>query len=57
MTDTHTQTAQAAQQAPMTPAERGAALARIEDRRAQLTAELAQLAAIEAGHRAALAQA
>ncbi|WP_291432377.1 hypothetical protein [Deinococcus sp.] len=55
MTGTHEQTARAAQHATLTPAERRAALARIEERRAQLTAELDQLAAIEAGHRAALA--
>lgn len=41
--------------APFTPEERTRALQAIEDRRAALTAELAQLDAITAGHRAALA--
>ncbi|WP_119673965.1 hypothetical protein [Deinococcus sp. RM] len=57
MSDTHTQTARAAQHAPLTPAERRAALARIEERRAQLTAELAQLDAIQTGHTRALEEA
>ncbi|GAA0508146.1 hypothetical protein [Deinococcus depolymerans] len=41
--------------APLTPEERTRALQAIEQRRAVLTAELAQLDAITAGHRAALA--
>lgn len=41
--------------APFTPEERTRALQAIEERRAALTAELAQLDAITAGHRAALA--
>lgn len=41
--------------APFTAEERTRALQAIEDRRAALTAELAQLDAITAGHRAALA--
>ncbi|PIH00295.1 hypothetical protein [Deinococcus sp. UR1] len=41
--------------APFTPEERTRALQAIEDRRAALTAELAQLDAITAGHRAAFA--
>lgn len=41
--------------APFTPEERTRALQAIEDRRAVLTAELAQLDAITAGHCAALA--
>ena len=40
--------------APLTPEERTRALQAIEQRRAILTAELAQLDAITAGHRAAL---
>ena len=36
--------------APLTPADRAAALARIEARRAELLAELDLLAAIEDGH-------
>lgn len=41
--------------APFTAEERTRALQAIKDRRAVLTAELAQLDAITAGHRAALA--
>lgn len=40
--------------APLTPADRAAALTRIEARRAELLAELDLLAAIEDGHRDAL---
>lgn len=57
MTGTHEQTARAAQHATLTPAERRAALERIEERRAQLTAELAQLDAIHTGHTRALEEA
>ena len=41
--------------APLTPEDRTRALQAIEQRRAILTAELAELDAIAAGHRAALA--
>lgn len=44
----------AARAATLTPEERARALQAIEDRRAALTAELAQLDAITAGHQAAL---
>lgn len=54
MTDTHEQTARAAQTADLTADQRRAALERIAARRAELQAELDQLEAIEAGHRAAL---
>lgn len=57
MTGTHEQTARAAQHATLTRAERRAALERIEERRAQLTAELAQLDAIQTGHTRALEEA
>ncbi|GGR51136.1 hypothetical protein GCM10008959_10630 [Deinococcus seoulensis] len=40
--------------ATLTPEERARALQAIEQRRAALTAELAELDAIEAGHQAAL---
>lgn len=53
----HIHTANAAQNADLTPDDRRRALVAIAERRAVLTAELTDLDAIEAGHRAALAAA
>ncbi|MFT2720714.1 hypothetical protein ACMT4L_11980 [Deinococcus sp. A31D244] len=55
MTHEYAKTAAAAQHASLTPDDRRRALQVIEDRRAELTAELAQLDAISTGHRHALA--